>query len=109
MSNLYCKEETFWLHDGKASIIEAGQPYETKFDKVGDLYRACLREFGRCTGKVYVENNGKDIPVGWTFLRRNPEDTPPTKTLLEKAVIVYVKPPVRRMVEEGTEYAKIGR
>jgi hypothetical protein len=41
----------------------------------GDIYRWCLKEFGRCTGKVYV---GNAVPrhVGWVFVKRDRyEDT----------------------------------
>jgi hypothetical protein len=34
------------------------------------------REYGRCTGKVYVtsERTGQSYPVGWSFERKVPYD-----------------------------------
>lgn len=33
-------------------------PYETACDTAGDLFRVMRREYGRCTGKVYVDTIG---------------------------------------------------
>jgi hypothetical protein len=40
-------------------------------DDIGRLYRALVREFGRCSGHVYVDTtDGETIPVGWVFVKR---------------------------------------
>ena len=53
------------------------RPYETRFNLPGELYRACLGEFGRCIGKVHIDKtNGETWHIGWVFLKRsNYEDT----------------------------------
>lgn len=45
-------------------MIETGS--ETK----GELYRECVREFGRCTGKVYVDTKTGTKQRGWVFVKR---------------------------------------
>jgi hypothetical protein len=66
--------EKYRLYDDIVTDIE-----DTIFDAdsptlIGDIYRASLKEHGRCTGKVYVErwheNDGKPMHVGWTFQKR---------------------------------------
>lgn len=40
-------------------------------DDIGALYAGCVREFGRCTGHVYVDTTaGEVVPVGWVFVKR---------------------------------------
>lgn len=36
----------------------------------GELYRHALREYGRCTGKVYVDTDDGAKAVGWVFVKR---------------------------------------
>lgn len=36
----------------------------------GHFYKMLVREYGRCTGRVYVDNCGKASPVGWVFQKR---------------------------------------
>jgi hypothetical protein len=36
-----------------------------------DVYRAAKKEYGRCSGKVYVDNpDGVTRHVGWVFIKR---------------------------------------
>jgi len=63
--------------------------YEPYTDNRGELYRALVKEHGRCTGKVYVDKRtpapddgttGAYVetpePVGWVFVKRQQyEDT----------------------------------
>lgn len=43
------------------------EPYT---DDIGQLYASCVREFGRCTGHVYVDTDTGTVPVGWVFVKR---------------------------------------
>lgn len=38
----------------------------------GDLYRRCVREYGRCTGAVYYDpvEGGWPKKIGWVFVKR---------------------------------------
>jgi hypothetical protein len=47
-------------------------PYESFTDDPGELFKSCLREYGRCTGKVYIDTReGKTMAIGWVFLGRD--------------------------------------
>lgn len=46
-------------------------PYETHFETPGEAYKACLREFGRCTGKVYIDDGPDTKHIGWVFQKRD--------------------------------------
>lgn len=78
---------------------------ETRHETTGELFRALAgrddrypwEALGRCTGKVYVDEQGKARQVGWVFVARNPEpinrgDTQPTG-LREAWVTVHAEPP----------------
>lgn len=61
---------------------DSGGESEAFTEDRGELYRALVREYGRCTGKVYVDRkvavNGdpahgftyEPLPIGWVFLKR---------------------------------------
>lgn len=101
MDNLWCKES--YLHVSNTDPddryhLGANDPYETFTDNVGKLYRSCLKDMGRCTGRMYV---GEDKPkqVGWVFLKKNSDGD----GLIETWVEVFVKPPIKRIIwEPGT-------
>lgn len=45
--------------------------HETFADRPGELFRFMRREYGRCTGRVYVDLPGRPaVPVGWIFQAR---------------------------------------
>jgi hypothetical protein len=45
-------------------------PIESFTSDRGELYRSCLKEFGRCTSKIYVDVLGDPArEVGWVFER----------------------------------------
>lgn len=48
----------------KNYVFGNSEPYETGHDTIGSLFKSLQREFGRCTGKVYI-NDG--MQIGWTF------------------------------------------
>jgi hypothetical protein len=53
--------------DAEKGIRLGSEPIHEPFtDNLGELYRFGLREFGRCTGHVYI---GEGIPVGWVFVK----------------------------------------
>lgn len=43
---------------------------KTIYDNKGELYHALVKEYGRCTGKMYVDMGGKSTQIGWVFLKR---------------------------------------
>lgn len=49
----------------------------------GEIYRIMRREYGRCTGSVYVDNPdnpARPVRVGWHFVSRQEYDGPPVRT-----------------------------
>lgn len=72
------RTEGYRIHDEIQPIKE------TYFDEdvtPGEIYRASLKEYGRCSSKVYVthvdpDNPGHEVamPVGWVFEKREKYD-----------------------------------
>lgn len=70
MNNLFIKET--YVNATENYIIGDSDGYFESFtaDK-GELYRDLVSEYGRCTGKVYVDlPEGKAKEVGWVFIKR---------------------------------------
>lgn len=44
--------------------------YEPFTENIGKLFKAYQREYGMCTGKVYVDDDGGNCPVGWVFRKK---------------------------------------
>jgi len=96
--SLYVQES--FVNKTEGYRIGESDVYETRFDTPSDLYRSCLREYGRCTGKVYVTRmdgaTEENLHVGWTFLRSEGyEDDPEKRYLREVWVTVHDGPPER--------------
>jgi hypothetical protein len=60
------------------------EPYETRFDSAGELYRWLVKEYGRCTGKVYVDVADRSRQVGWVFISRQPYEDRRTQMYLRE-------------------------
>lgn len=57
----------------KGHMFGEGEPYETAytFAEKGRLYKDLVREYGRCTGKMYRDRrSGPPQVVGWVFVKR---------------------------------------
>jgi hypothetical protein len=79
-----------WVNATKDYRIGESGVYETCYEDKGKLYRAMVREYGRCTGHVYIDPDAK--VVGWVFLKRKEyEDTHETY-LAETWVTVHTAP-----------------
>lgn len=96
MSKLYTTENHLEVKDDGDTKIgfyetENGVPQETPFESVGELYRFCVGEFGRCTGKIHVDakSTGKTEDVGWVFVKRVKYDDCNDTYLREVWVTVY--------------------
>lgn len=63
-------------NDGKRYVMGENviDVADTVFDEdhsPGNIYRWCLREYGRCTGKVYIDTvEHGTVHVGWVFQKR---------------------------------------
>jgi hypothetical protein len=67
-------------------------PIQTDCDTVGQLFRRCQKEYGKCVSKVYVDRQGEEaVPIGWVFHKRV-EYSDCRKTYLQEAWITVVEP-----------------
>lgn len=59
--------------------------YESFTDNPGELFRSLSREYGRCTGRVYVDDeDGRAKPIVWIFVKRQPYEDEPERTYLHE-------------------------
>jgi hypothetical protein len=113
--NLYCDEsyvhvENMGKENEKRTSLGGGEPYETYTDSLGELYRACRKQHGRCVSRVYLEKGEKVKPIGWVFLKKNPgEPEGDGSGVIETWVTVYTKPPVRQVSWTAPEYPVFGK
>ena len=98
--------------DRKAILIFETDTYETAHDNLGRLYRALVKEHGRCTGKVHLDIAGKTKSIGWVFIKRAEYGDAARlpaghdKTYLQETwVTVHKAPPVKTITYD---YAEIG-
>ena len=73
-------------------------------DTPGELYRWLQREYGRCTGKVYIDSATGPKHVGWTFVNRDKYEDTGEKYLRE----VWVTFLTRYEKRTEKEYANLG-
>ena len=85
---------------------------DTIFDgkSTGDIYRWCVREFGRCTGKVYNDYLHKDSKfgpyhIGWVFVKRDKYEDSDETFLHETWITLLDRDETIRIVE----YHNLGR
>jgi hypothetical protein len=94
----------------KRTSLGGGEAYETFATTLGELYRACQKQHGRCVSRVYLYKEGKVNPIGWVFLKKNPGEPEGDGTgVIETWVTVYTKPPVRRISWDPPEYPDFGK
>lgn len=46
-----------------------GEPYEPYTEDTGKLFRAMQKEYGRCTGHIYIDGPEGTKKVGWVFIK----------------------------------------
>ena len=98
MGNIYIQEDYIDATDPEKPVRcgDSGDVYETWTDDLGDLYRSLVREYGRCTGSVYIDRtDGTTVKVGWVFQKRVKYDQGDGSYLRETWVTVHEKPPTK--------------
>lgn len=68
MPNLYAQET--YINRTLDRMIGESDVTETFTDNPGELYRCLMAEYGRCTGKVYVDSADGPRAIGWVFVKR---------------------------------------
>lgn len=102
MKNLWIAVD--YVNKNEGYIIDRLDAYETMYSNKEELYKACVEEFGKPAGEVYIDVNGKEKPVGWIFEKpQKYEDTKKSFTL-ETWVTVYKSEPIKKITWE-VEYA----
>lgn len=115
---LWCSESQVLVENPgedneRRSGLGEGEPYQTGYDKLGDLYRDAQKQHGRCVSYVMVDvvkGTPRSIRVGWVFRKRQQDPRPDNRfnhpTYIETWVTVWTDPP-KRVWTPGT-YAKVG-
>lgn len=53
------------------AIFGSSDPHEPYTDHTGALFRDLQREYGRCTGHVYIDTKSRGtLAIGWVFVSR---------------------------------------
>jgi hypothetical protein len=65
MSNLYI--DIAQTNETKHYRLYDSDFQESMYDDVGELYRALIKEYGRCVSKQYI---GEGVQIGWVFEKR---------------------------------------
>lgn len=91
MSNLYIQEA--FVNKTRGERYGETPVYETFTDDTGPLYRSLQSEYGRCTGRIYIDREGDEPQkVGWVFEKRVQYDDSHESYLREVWVTVHEKP-----------------
>ena len=98
MSNLWAQES--YVDRIRNSQVGESDVYETSCETRGELYRRMRQEYGRCTGKVYIDGvngdlNGKARAIGWVFVKSARYEDTQEHYLAETWVTVHTGPPTR--------------
>jgi len=68
-------------------------PFKSNCYTLGEVYASFLGEYGRCIGKVYIDEGAIARPIGWAFLKRQKYDDCEDTFLVETWVTVHIGPP----------------
>jgi hypothetical protein len=89
-ANLWVSET--YINADKGYRYGEAEPYETFTDNPGELYRSLRKEYGRCTGNIFVDKEAGPQKVGWVFVKRVCYDDCKDTYLREVWVTVLDKP-----------------
>lgn len=92
MTNLFVQES--YVNVTAGHRLGESDVFETYTESRGELYRDMQREYGRCTGRVYIDDsNGKNPKaIGWVFQKRQQYDDCNERFLMETWVTVHTGP-----------------
>lgn len=99
--NLWVQES--WVNATAGHRIGDSDVYESFTDDKGELYRAFVREHGRCQGRVYIDKDGKAQAIGWIFVKRRQYDDCNESYLAETWVTVHNSLPVKTITYDYAE------
>ena len=95
MSNLFINES--WCEikpDGTRIGLGDSDVYETGSKTIGELYKSCVKLYGRCTSKMYIDRaDGSSQHIGWVFIKREKYDDCNETYLKETWVSIHERKP----------------
>jgi hypothetical protein len=94
--NIFVQEE--FVNATKGYRFGESDPQESRFTRKGDLYRFCVKEYGRCVSKVYIDTPAGVKAIGWVFIKRE-QYTDCNDTYLQEAWITMHKAPPQRSIK----------
>ena len=95
MSNPIWIQETFINASENAQYGET-DVYETWTDDKGKLYKDLRSQYGKCTGKVYIDDqDGNAKAIGYVFQKRQAYDRSKETYLQETWVTLHDAPPTK--------------
>lgn len=95
-SETWMEVENYRTDDERRVGLGESGTYETFTDNRGELYRAMQKEYGRCTGKVYIGEDQDQIKeIGWVFIKRQTYQDSDETYLQETWVTIHTKEPTK--------------
>ena len=94
---LYIQET--WIDRSGHSVIGDSDIYESRMETKSEVFRACLKSYGRCMGRVYIDGDGKPIPIGWSFEKRDRYEDDVSKTFIKETWVTLHARPATRTVK----------
>jgi len=67
--------------------------YEPFTDEVGKLFKDLQKQFGRCTSKVYIDEEDVSRPIGWVFQKKQKYSDTDEEYVHEVWVTLHEKEP----------------
>lgn len=101
MNNLLAEIE--YVNKTENHMVGNEDIFETRYDNPGDMYRHCLRFYGKCVSKVYIDKGDKTIAVGWVFHKRTKYEDSKETYLQETWVTLYEAMPEKRITHHYKE------
>jgi hypothetical protein len=69
MAVIYVEQDTVNATEGYT--CGKTDPEETEFETKGEVFKWCLKRFGKCVSRVYIDReSGRPRKIGWVFQKR---------------------------------------
>jgi len=89
---IYVKQE--YLNKTEGYSFGDSGVYESRFEKVEEVFKFCQKEYGRCLSRVYVDGeNGVPFAIGWVFERVDKYEDTGENYIKETWVSLHEKEP----------------
>jgi len=95
--SLYVQET--YVDETREAIFGESSAQEAFTDNVGELFRSCQREYGRCVSRVYVDRlDGTSVAIGWVFSKKMQYEDAKKFYVRSVWVTLYEEPPRTELV-----------